>query len=89
MHVLSTLQFRTHLHLAEGERLGALLDIGAGDGHVTACLQPLFEHVEVSEANLAMRLRLALYGWPVHNLTSWTHNVGTYDVVACLNVLDR
>jgi 2-polyprenyl-3-methyl-5-hydroxy-6-metoxy-1,4-benzoquinol methylase len=89
MHVLSTAQFREHLRLPEPSKLGRLLDIGAGDGGVTEQLAPLFDTVEVSEANLAMRLRLAMRGWKVHNLTSWLQPAEKYDVVACLNVLDR
>ena len=89
MHVLSTAQFRQHLRLPDNTKLGRLLDIGAGDGGVTEKLAPLFDTVEVSEANLAMRMRLALSGWKVHNLSSWLEPSEKYDTIACLNVLDR
>lgn len=36
-----------------------LLDIGAGDGGVTAKLAPLFDSVHVTEASSSMRWRLS------------------------------
>ena len=58
MHVLSTAQARTLLReqpaaaggaAADAPR-GVLLDVGAGDGSVTAQLAPLFEAVVATEA---------------------------------------
>ena len=57
MHVLSTEQFIRHLGRTRGQR-GALLDIGAGDGGVTAKMAPLFDAVYCTESDWAMRWRL-------------------------------
>ncbi|KAH9580081.1 DREV methyltransferase [Trypanosoma melophagium] len=71
----------------------SLLDIGAGDGGVTARLQPLFRHVCVTECSSPMRWRLWWRGYellPENN--PFQHPDGTrryYDVISCLNVLDR
>ena len=57
MHVLSTAQARLLLGRSEGGA-GVLLDVGAGDGGVTARLAPLFESVVATEASAPMVRRL-------------------------------
>ncbi len=54
MHVLSTPQARALLRPGEAldkapQPRGVLIDVGAGDGSVTAQLAPLFEHVVATE----------------------------------------
>jgi SAM-dependent methyltransferase len=70
MHVLSTAQARTLLQrpLADADaaaasgdaapRRGVLLDVGAGDGSVTAQLAPLFDAVVATEVSAPMVRRL-------------------------------
>mmetsp|Transcript_29004 Transcript_29004/g.56785 ORF Transcript_29004/g.56785 Transcript_29004/m.56785 type:complete len:284 (-) Transcript_29004:143-994(-) len=84
MHVFSSQQVGHILERRAGQG-GALLDIGAGDGGVTAKLAPLFSTVDVTETSLSMRYRLKKRGFTVVE----KGRRGAYDVVACLNVLDR
>lgn len=85
----------------------SLLDIGAGDGGVTARLAHLFERVFATEYSVTMRWRLRGRGYTVLGHESpfcydddeegdeTTGGCGaggrrrTFDVVSCLNVLDR
>ena len=93
MFVLSTAQFIEHLGRTVGQA-GRLLDIGAGDGGVTAQAAALFSEVMVTESDWAMRWRLAQRGYkcssPESFLTEWTRGViSLFDVILCFNVLDR
>ena len=71
-----------------------LLDVGAGDGDVTARLAPLFNgRISVTEVSVPMARRLAARGYDTHVTPFLTEeafpgNV-TYDVVSIHNVLDR
>ncbi|MEZ4248306.1 MAG: methyltransferase [Polyangiales bacterium] len=94
MRVLGTDQWRQLLdgptldHLAEGR----LLDVGAGDGHVTAALAPLVRDVVTTETSGGMAKRLRKRGWQCHevDLALRTLPEGErFDLVALLNVLDR
>lgn len=75
----------------------SLLDIGAGDGNVTAVVAPLFSQVDVTEMSPVMRRLLAKRGFRVLNVYSWKPDTSeprceeqfSYDVICCLNVLDR
>jgi SAM-dependent methyltransferase len=60
MHVLSTAQAQTLLGagLPGREKRGVLLDVGAGDGSVTAQLSPLFDAVVATEVSAPMIRRL-------------------------------
>lgn len=89
MRVLGTEQWR---RLLGRERLGGrLLDVGAGDGHVTAALAPLFDEVVTTELSHPMARRLRRRGWTCHEVDLATADVpgAPYDAVAALNVLDR
>ncbi|KAF7256435.1 hypothetical protein EG68_06030 [Paragonimus skrjabini miyazakii] len=96
MFVLSSRQFATLLDLSEDTKLDVLLDIGAGDGMVTSKMAPFFRQVHVTELSRPMQWRLAEHGFSVIEADSWykqpvsseTESV-RYDVVSCLNVLDR
>lgn len=75
-----------------------LLDIGAGDGHVTAQLAPLFGTVYATEFSATMRFRLRYRGYqvlPHDNPFFFPRQAMTpasrryYDCIACMNVLDR
>ena len=84
MHVLSTEQ--THALLAGSPGpFKSLLDIGAGDGSALEYIRRAgFETVHVTETNYAMTWRLWGKG---HKVVSGRE--GKYDVVSCLNILDR
>ncbi|XP_042874645.1 protein-L-histidine N-pros-methyltransferase-like [Penaeus japonicus] len=71
-----------------GERL---LDLGAGDGHVTQVLAAGSVQVDVTEASPVMRRRLRDKGYRVLDVRSWIQESGDlqYDVITCLNLLDR
>ncbi|XP_077543442.1 protein-L-histidine N-pros-methyltransferase isoform X2 [Haemaphysalis longicornis] len=99
MFVFSRDQFLRLLRLdAEAATLPAfssLLDVGAGDGNVTAAIAPLFGQVDVTERSPAMRRILARRGFRVLDATTLKPAEGgedddeRYDVICCLNVLDR
>ena len=68
----------------------SLLDVGAGDGHVTKRLAPFFYQVDATEDSIAMRFRLWQKGIRVlEEDLSAPRLRDSYDVVSCLNVLDR
>ncbi|TPP45681.1 DREV methyltransferase family protein [Leishmania donovani] len=75
----------------------SLLDIGAGDGGVTANIAPLFKKVYVTEFSASMRWRLRRRGYevlphddPFHmNTAERLLDRRYFDVIACNNVLDR
>lgn len=72
-----------------------LLDIGAGDGHVTACLEAtgLFRTILTTEASSVMCWRLRQRGYISINSVDIANcpelSGKRFDVVALLNVLDR
>jgi SAM-dependent methyltransferase len=88
MHLVSPEQASTLLGAGAH---GRLLDVGAGAGDVTAALAPLFGEVVTTEVSRAMARRLRSRGWQVHCVDVTTHGAPTppYDVVSCLNVVDR
>lgn len=55
MFVISQSQLLKLLRVQEGIKYGSLLDLGAGDGKVTAHLASLFEKVYVTEISAVMR----------------------------------
>ncbi|XP_075528632.1 protein-L-histidine N-pros-methyltransferase [Dermacentor variabilis] len=98
MFVFSMSQFLRLLRLdADSLNLpffSSLLDVGAGDGNVTAAIAPLFGQVDVTEKSPSMRRVLGRRGFRVLDAASLRPADGDddqqlYDVVCCLNVLDR
>ncbi len=89
MRVLGTAQWRRLLGMARVG--GRLLDVGAGDGHVTATLAPLFDEVVATELSGPMARRLRRRGWSCHEVDVATEDLpgAPFDAVAALNVLDR
>lgn len=87
MHVLGREQWEQLLPAAGGR----LLDVGAGNGDVTAELAPLFDDVTVIETSRFMARRLQRRGYRCHRTDVGTQPVpdGPYDVISVLNVLDR
>jgi SAM-dependent methyltransferase len=94
MHLLSTPQLETLLGGAApaSQRPRSVLDVGAGNGQVTAQAAPLFDAVSATEASAVMRRRLRARGFAVleRDLAQQPLPDGeTFDAVLCLNVLDR
>jgi SAM-dependent methyltransferase len=89
MHLVSRAQLDRLL--GPGPR-DALLDVGAGDGGVTAHAAPLFARTFVTEASSVLRRKLRARGFAVleHDFATapWT-NAQRFDAALCLNVLDR
>uniref|UniRef100_A0A1I8ECA6 DREV methyltransferase n=1 Tax=Wuchereria bancrofti TaxID=6293 RepID=A0A1I8ECA6_WUCBA len=65
-----------------------LLDLGAGDGQITAIMAQLYRTVSVTEASKIMEWRLKQRGFKVVPMNMW-HLSGTYHLVSALNLLDR
>ncbi|CDS37367.1 methyltransferase9 [Echinococcus multilocularis] len=97
MFVFSSALFRYLLDADENWKAPKLLDLGAGDGRVTMRMAPMFDEVYVTEISPVMRWRLRQANFTVLEVEEWDKapaEVGAttarqYDVVACLNLLDR
>ena len=98
MFVLSGAHFEAMLDFgaaAEGQPRRRLLDIGAGDGGVTAKLARLVPPagVHVTETSPTMRYRLWRRGYTCLGVEGWGRSHlppgERYDIISCLNVLDR
>ncbi|XP_017773778.1 PREDICTED: methyltransferase-like protein 9 [Nicrophorus vespilloides] len=88
MFVVSFQQFLKLVGGGEDWSTGDLLDLGAGDGEVTALLAPAFRTVYVTEVSNTMQTLLQRRGFHLLGIDEW--NVGRkYDVISCLNLLDR
>lgn len=85
---------RATMEAAGSVRLGRLLDVGAGDGGVTARMAPLFDEVRATEVCPRMVRAIRRRGiactecGDLDALPAGVRGAG-FDVVACLNVLDR
>jgi SAM-dependent methyltransferase len=87
MHLVSAGQLRQLLGSAP---LGALLDVGAGAGYVTAHAAPLFQEVVCTETSPGLRKHLVARGYATSDLDLSLGSLGRrFDVVTCFNVLDR
>lgn len=89
MFVYSREQFRKLLGF-ENEQVNkfrSLLDIGAADGAVTERMSQLFEQVYVTEMSSIMQWRLSNCGFTILDIEDWADT--KFDVISCLNVLDR
>ncbi|KAL1452234.1 hypothetical protein WDU94_006529 [Cyamophila willieti] len=88
MFVVSTPQFQSLLGENYLNRAGLkLIDLGAGDGATTRKMAPFFESVFATEISKPMKWILDKAGYTVLGLDEWQEQ--KYDVIACLNLLDR
>lgn len=88
MHLLSEAQWG---ELAGGPR-ESLLDVGAGAGYVTQNARPYFKHITCTETSRPLAKRLGERGFQVHAhdlLEVPLPEPRKFDLVSCLNVLDR
>ncbi|XP_018324442.1 methyltransferase-like protein 9 [Agrilus planipennis] len=88
MFVLSHLQFLSLMSCDGDWDSNSLLDLGAGDGKVTANLAPAFEQVFVTEVSHVMRKHLQKRKFKVLGIEDWQRN-NKFNVISCLNLLDR
>ncbi|CAH0547763.1 unnamed protein product [Brassicogethes aeneus] len=79
MFVLSQPQFLKLIQEENGWVAESLLDLGAGDGKVTAHLAPMFQKVYATEVCNTMSI-LELENW---------HEERKFDLISCLNLIDR
>ncbi|MFI5305762.1 MAG: methyltransferase domain-containing protein [Polyangiales bacterium] len=92
MHLLSAAQLATLLGTTSLPRPRRLLDVGAGNGDLTAAAAPLFDEVLVTEASRVMRRRLRARGLRVLMLDLAREPPPSelrVQAALCLNVLDR
>lgn len=91
MHLLSTDQGRELLSDTQNPLARTLLDVGAGDGAITAALSPLFSDVVVTETSRVLRRRLKQRGYVAlaHDLSMSPLPDRRFETIACLNVIDR
>ncbi|XP_032681039.1 methyltransferase-like protein 9 isoform X2 [Odontomachus brunneus] len=90
MHVFSSEQFQRLMN-ASGF-MGpwhSLVDLGAGDGATTAHVAYLFEKVYATDISLPMRWALARRKFTVLDAEKWHQEAGPFNVILCLNLLDR
>jgi len=89
MRVVGTDQLRA---LLGGRPGGRLLDVGAGDGHVTDQLAPLFDSTVTTELSARMAARLRARGYACHEADLVEQALpedAIFDCVTVLNVIDR
>lgn len=95
MQVFSSEQFQRLISPTSGTTgvLESLLDIGAGDGSTTDRMASHFQQVYVTEMSTTMRWTLQKKGYQVLDVANWAAEEPTrtrrFDVISCLNVLDR
>ena len=78
-----------HRDQARGENR-LLLDLGAGDGNVTDKLSTFFDQTHCTEISPVMRKILARKRFKLLDHLNWFENFDLkYDLIACLNLLDR
>ncbi|ELU17292.1 hypothetical protein CAPTEDRAFT_167325 [Capitella teleta] len=89
MFVFSSSQFRSLMNIDEHWKGDKMLDLGAGDGEVTKKMSLHFSEVHATEMSVTMVQRLQENGFKVLGIEEWPSYSATYDLVSCLNLLDR
>nr|KAF7429899.1 hypothetical protein H0235_006297 [Vespula pensylvanica] len=90
MHVFSSEQFEKLME-ASGFKgpWNSLVDLGAGDGATTAHVAHLFDRVYATDISPPMRWALSKRKFTVLDVDKWHEEAGPFDVILCLNLLDR
>ncbi|XP_068100608.1 protein-L-histidine N-pros-methyltransferase [Hyperolius riggenbachi] len=89
MFVFSQEQFQRLLRVGPDWKSLRLLDLGAGDGEVTRVMSPHFEEIYVTEMSQTMIWQLQKKKYRVLNIDEWQKTGLQYDIISCLNLLDR
>ncbi|KAM4524741.1 protein-L-histidine N-pros-methyltransferase isoform 2-T2 [Odontesthes bonariensis] len=89
MFVFSAEQFQTLLRIGPDWRAERLLDLGAGDGGVTEVMGVHFRQVYATEISAPMQWHLQRKNYKVLGIDDWQHTGFQYNVISCLNLLDR
>jgi len=66
-----------------------LLDLGAGDGKVTKIMAQYFSSTHCTEISSTMVKLLSEDGFKILDHENWAENDTLYDLISCLNILDR
>ncbi|XP_041830400.1 methyltransferase-like protein 9 isoform X2 [Melanotaenia boesemani] len=89
MFVFSADQFQRLLRIGPDWRAERLLDLGAGDGGVTEVMGVHFRQVYATEVSAPMKWHLQRRNYKVLDIDEWQDTGFQYDVISCLNLLDR
>ncbi|XP_041454107.1 methyltransferase-like protein 9 [Lytechinus variegatus] len=91
MFVFSRDQIQHLLGVTADWKAEKVIDLGAGDGEVTKEVDFMFKEVYATEASWTMQWRLSQQGCKVLPIDGWSlEKTGhAYDVISCLNLLDR
>uniref|UniRef100_A0A8C3I2B4 Methyltransferase 9, His-X-His N1(pi)-histidine n=1 Tax=Chrysemys picta bellii TaxID=8478 RepID=A0A8C3I2B4_CHRPI len=89
MFVFSSEQFQRLLKINPEWKSHRLLDLGAGDGEVTKVMSPHFEEIYATELSETMIWQLQKKKYRVLGINEWQNTGFQYDVISCLNLLDR
>lgn len=92
MFVLSSDQFKLlydQLPSVRAKHDSRLLDLGAGDGKVTEVMAQYFRETHATEMSPVMKRLLCKKNYKVLDVERWYDESGSYDMISCLNLLDR
>lgn len=89
MFVFSEEQLLGLLRVGPEWKTGRALDLGAGDGEVTKIIGSHVEEVYVTEVSPTMKWQLRKKHYRVLEVDEWQSGSLQYDLVSCLNLLDR
>ncbi|KAK3085757.1 hypothetical protein FSP39_008239 [Pinctada imbricata] len=90
MFIFSDDQIRMLLGVEDGWKGDNLLDLGAGDGMVTQKMAKYFRRTYATEMSPTMVWRLQRkVTSKILDVNSWNNGNLTYDLIGCLNLLDR
>lgn len=89
MFVFSDAQFQRLMNVDGSWKTGTMLDLGAGDGKVTSVIKHHFDDIYATEQSPSMRWRLQGKGFKLLDESEWMTVDFKFDVITCLNLLDR
>ncbi|XP_041376323.1 methyltransferase-like protein 9 isoform X2 [Gigantopelta aegis] len=89
MFIFSREQLQLLLNVSAHWRAENMLDLGAGDGMVTSKMAHYFNNVFVTEISSVMTTRLQEKGYMLLDVDSWSESSHVFDLIGCLNLLDR